>query len=113
MAFKFHSELSFGDGFGDTTALPPFRNRYGGGPGSVRGFKESYLGPVDNLGNPYGGNLLFANQFELIIPTPAKIAGSTRIALFFDVGGVFSTGTASSSSTSSATLWITISVMIG
>ena len=42
--------------------------------------------------NPYGGNLLFANQFEIIIPTPAKIAGSTRIALFFDVGGVFSTG---------------------
>ena len=45
-----------------------------------------------DLGNPYGGNLLFANQFELIIPTPEKIAGSTRIALFFDVGGVFSTG---------------------
>jgi len=35
--------------------------------------------------------LLFANQFELIIPTPEKIAGSTRIALFFDVGNVFST----------------------
>ena len=44
------------------------------------------------FGNPYGGNLLFANQFELIIPTPEKIAGSTRIALFYDVGGVFSTG---------------------
>ena len=36
--------------------------------------------------------MLVANQFELIIPTPAKIAGSTRIALFYDVGGVFSTG---------------------
>jgi outer membrane protein insertion porin family len=90
--FKIHSELSRGDGFGDTTALPPFRNRYGGGPGSVRGFKESWLGPTDSLGNPYGGGMLVANQFELIIPTPAKIAGSTRIALFADVGGVFSTG---------------------
>ena len=58
----------------------------------MRGFKESTLGPLDNLRNPYGGNLLFANQFELIIPTPAKIAGSTRIAMFFDVGNVFSTG---------------------
>jgi outer membrane protein insertion porin family len=50
------------------------------------------LGPRDSFGNPYGGNLLFANQFELIIPTPEKIRGSTRIALFVDVGGVFSTG---------------------
>jgi outer membrane protein insertion porin family len=90
--FKINSELSFGDAFGDTTALPPFRNRYGGGPGSVRGFKESTLGPLDDRRNPYGGNLLVANQFELIIPTPEKIAGSTRIALFYDVGGVFSTG---------------------
>ncbi|HLF10140.1 MAG TPA: outer membrane protein assembly factor BamA [Gammaproteobacteria bacterium] len=90
--FKINSELSYGDAYGDTTALPPFRNRYGGGPGSVRGFKESTLGPLDDRRNPYGGNLLFANQFELIIPTPEKIAGSTRISLFYDVGGVFSTG---------------------
>ena len=82
----------YGDGYGETTAIPPFRQRYAGGPGSVRGFKESYLGPRDNLGNPYGGNLLFANQFEIIIPTPEKIAGSTRVGLFFDVGNVFSTG---------------------
>jgi outer membrane protein insertion porin family len=90
--FKVNSDFSYGDAFGDTTALPPFRNRYGGGPGSVRGFKESYLGPRDSIGNPYGGNLLFTNQFELVIPTPAKIGNSTRMALFFDIGGVFSTG---------------------
>ena len=54
--FRVHNELYHGDAFGDTTALPPFRNRYGGGPGSVRGFKESYLGPRDTpYGNPYGG----------------------------------------------------------
>jgi outer membrane protein insertion porin family len=90
--FKINSELSYGDAFGDTTSLPPFRNRYGGGPGSVRGFKESYLGPRDNFGNPYGGNMVVANQFELIIPTPEKLGGSTRLSLFFDAGGVFSTG---------------------
>jgi outer membrane protein insertion porin family len=89
--FRVHSELAFGDSFGETTSLPPFRNRYAGGPGSVRGFKESTLGPLDNLRNPYGGNLLFANQLELIMPTPAKISGSTRIALFYDFGNVFST----------------------
>jgi outer membrane protein insertion porin family len=91
--FRIHNELSYGDAYGeDTTSIPPFRHRYGGGPGSVRGFKESYLGPRDDFGNPYGGNLLFANQFELIVPTPEKIAGSTRISLFFDAAGVFSTG---------------------
>jgi outer membrane protein insertion porin family len=89
--FRINSELAYGDGYGDTTSLPPFRNRYGGGPGSVRGFKESWLGPIDDQGNPYGGNMLVTSQFELIIPTPAKLAGSTRMTLFADVGNVFST----------------------
>jgi outer membrane protein insertion porin family len=91
--FKINSDLAFGDAYGDeTTALPPFRNFFGGGPGSVRGFKESYLGPVDSQFNPNGGNMLVASQFELIVPTPEKIAGSTRIAVFYDVGNVFHTG---------------------
>ena len=90
--FKINTEISAGDGYGDTTALPPYRNRFGGGPGSVRGFKESYLGPIDSQRNPHGGNLLVSNQFELIVPTPQKFAGSTRIALFYDMGNVFSTG---------------------
>ncbi len=90
--FRINSEIYYGDSFGETTSLPPYRNRYGGGPGTVRGFKESYLGPRDSFANPYGGNMLVANQLELIVPTPAKISGSTRIALFFDMGNVFSTG---------------------
>lgn len=90
--FRISSDLSYGDAFGDTTSLPPFRNRYGGGPNSVRGFKESTLGPLDDRRNPYGGNLLVANQFSLVIPTPSKLGNTTRISLFYDVGGVFSTG---------------------
>jgi outer membrane protein insertion porin family len=90
--FKINSQLAYGDAYGDqTTALPPFRNFFGGGPGSIRGFKESYLGPLDSNRNPNGGNMLVANQFELIVPTPEKIAGSTRIALFYDIGNVFHT----------------------
>ncbi len=90
--FKINSEIAFGEAYGDTTALPPYRNRYAGGPGSVRGFRQSFLGPRDSLNNPHGGNLLFANQFELIMPTPEKFAGSARISLFYDIGNVFSTG---------------------
>ncbi|SVA50765.1 uncharacterized protein METZ01_LOCUS103619, partial [marine metagenome] len=93
--FKINSTLSLGEGYNETTAIPPFRNFYGGGPGTVRGFKESYMGPVDSFRNPYGGNMLFASQFELVIPTPEKFAGSTRIALFYDIGNVFSTNSIS------------------
>jgi outer membrane protein insertion porin family len=87
-----NSEIDFGDSYGDTTALPPYRNFYGGGPNTVRGFKESYLGPIDSLANPNGGNLLFANQVELLLPTPEKIRGSTRLSVFYDIGNVFHTG---------------------
>ena len=91
--FRMNSELALGDAYGDeTTALPPFRNFFAGGPGSVRGFKESRLGPRDSFNNPHGGNMKFATQFELIIPTPEQFAGSTRLSVFYDVGNVFSTG---------------------
>ena len=90
--FKINTELALGEGFGETTAPPPFRNFFGGGPGTVRGFKESWMGPIDSLGNPYGGNMLVANQFELILPTPGKLGNSTRISIFYDIGNVFSTG---------------------
>jgi outer membrane protein insertion porin family len=91
--FRINSEIAFGDAFGDkTTALPPYRNFFGGGANSIRGYKESYMGPIDSQRNPNGGNLLVANQFELIIPTPEKIQGSTRISLFYDIGNVFHTG---------------------
>lgn len=91
--FRINSRLSFGDAYGEkTTALPPFRNFFGGGPNSVRGFEESWLGPLDSFGNPHGGNALFYTQFELIVPTPEAMAGSTRISLFYDIGNVFHTG---------------------
>lgn len=89
--FHINSSIGYGEAYGETTAPPPFRNFFGGGPNSVRGFKESYLGPRDSRNNPYGGNLRVENQFELILPTPEAIGGSTRIALFYDVGNIFST----------------------
>lgn len=90
--FRVNSELAFGDAYGETTALPPYRNFFAGGPGSVRGFKESRLGPKDTFNNPYGGNLKIATQFELIVPIPEKLAASTRVSMFYDIGNVFSTG---------------------
>jgi outer membrane protein insertion porin family len=89
---SFNAELGMGEALGDTTALPPYKQFYGGGPQSVRGFKESYLGPRDSFGRPYGGNMLVASQLELIIPLPDKFASQARASIFYDVGNVFNTG---------------------
>ncbi|MGI9232709.1 MAG: outer membrane protein assembly factor BamA [Woeseiaceae bacterium] len=89
---RYNAELGIGEGLADTTALPPYKQFYGGGPQSVRGFKESYLGPRDSFGRPYGGNVLVASQLELILPLPDKWASQARASLFYDVGNVFNTG---------------------
>ena len=89
---RYNLEAGIGEALKDTTALPPFKHFFGGGPTSVRGFRESYLGPRDSFGNPYGGNVMIASQLELIIPVPAKMASSLRASLFYDVGNVFNTG---------------------
>jgi outer membrane protein insertion porin family len=90
--FRLNAEFGIAEGLGDTTAAPPYKQFYGGGPQSVRGFKESYLGPRDSFGRPYGGNVLAAGQLELIIPLPAKFASQARASIFYDVGNVFNTG---------------------
>ena len=75
---------------GDTTALPPYRQYFAGGPDSVRGFRESRLGPKDSFGRPYGGNIKTVAQTELLLPMPEKWRNSARFSLFFDIGNVFS-----------------------
>jgi len=89
---RLNSEVGIGEALGETTALPPYKQFYGGGPQSVRGFKESYLGPRDSFGRPYGGNVLVASQAELIIPIPEKFSSQARASLFYDIGNVFNTG---------------------
>ena len=89
---RLNTELGIGEAMGDTTAIPPYKQFYGGGPQSVRGFKESYLGPRDSFGRPYGGNVLVASQLELILPLPDKWASQARASIFYDIGNVFNTG---------------------
>ncbi|MEL6215275.1 MAG: outer membrane protein assembly factor BamA, partial [Pseudomonadota bacterium] len=86
------TEFAFGEGLGDTTALPPYKLYRLGGPGSVRGFREFDLGPRDSFGRPYGGNILVNAQVELVLPVPEKFRGQGRAVLFYDVGNIFSNG---------------------
>lgn len=86
----FNSEAGYGQALGDTTSMLPYRRFFAGGPETVRGYRESRMGPKDSFGNPYGGNIKFTNQLELLLPMPAKWKNSARFSLFFDVGNVFS-----------------------
>jgi len=88
----FNADIGYGAPLGDTTAMPPYRNFFAGGPDSVRGYRESRLGPKDDLGNPYGGNLKVIGRMELILPIPQKWRSSARVSAFYDIGNVFSTG---------------------
>jgi outer membrane protein insertion porin family len=90
LTLMINSEAGYGQALGDTTSMPPYRQFFAGGPETVRGYRESRLGPKDSFGNPYGGNIKFTNQIELLLPMPAKWRNSARFSLFFDAGNVFS-----------------------
>jgi outer membrane protein insertion porin family len=99
---SFNSQIDFGDSLGKTTALPPYLNYFAGGPDTIRGYRESRLGPKDSNtyyssrglnypGNPYGGNLRVVGRAELLFPTPEKWRSSARISWFYDIGNVYQT----------------------
>ena len=92
LTLSFLAGVDYGAPLGSTTAIPPYRQFFGGGPDSVRGFRESRLGPKDQFGNPYGGNLRIVSQNEIIFPMPSKWAQTARVSAFFDIGNIFQTG---------------------
>jgi outer membrane protein insertion porin family len=102
---RLHTELGYGDGYGSTDGLPFYENYYAGGFNSVRGFKDSTLGPRStpsrgvNPGTatdpdqdplPFGGNVLIQGGVEVLFPMPfVKDQRSLRTSVFWDVGNVF------------------------
>ena len=88
-----NAEIGYGDSYGDTTKLPFFENFYAGGPGSIRGYAARSIGPRDSLGDPIGGNAMFAGNLELLFPPPFMKKGeeTVRLATFFDFGTVVDT----------------------
>ncbi|MNI37676.1 Outer membrane protein assembly factor BamA precursor [compost metagenome] len=102
---RLHTELGYGDGYGSTDGLPFYENYYAGGFNSVRGFKDSTLGPRStpstgkNPGTavdpdqdplPFGGNVLIQGGVEVLFPLPfIKDQRSLRTSVFWDVGNVF------------------------
>jgi len=83
-------EVGYAGGYGDKP-LPFFKNFFGGGPGTVRGYRSFSLGPRDELGNAVGGNRKFTGTAEFLFPMPgAEQDRSIRLAAFVDGGQVYS-----------------------
>ena len=92
-------DFAYGEDIGDTTSIPPYRQFFAGGPDSVRGYRESRLGPKDSFGNPYGSNLKVVGRAEILFPVPEKwktyqraSASSSTSATSFSTGHVSFTG---------------------
>ena len=93
---RFHTRLGYGGAYGSTSQLPFYENFYGGGFGSIRGYKDNTLGPralqSDGDYDPIGGNVMVEGGVELLFPLPfVKDQRSMRTVLFLDAGNVFDT----------------------
>jgi len=101
LTLKLRADLGYGDSYGGTTTMPFFKNFYGGGFGSVRGFKKNTLGPQDTPPSglafyddpdPIGGNVQVEMGAEVLFPLPfLKDQRSVQSSLFLDMGNIFNT----------------------
>ena len=84
-----NAELGIGKGLGGKP-YPVFKNFYGGGLGTVRGFEQGSLGVVDPTGAYIGGARRFNLNGELYFPIPGTGNDRTlRIFAFADTGNVW------------------------
>jgi outer membrane protein insertion porin family len=89
LTLRLNADLAYGDGYGDTDALPFFEHFFAGGVRSIRGFDDNTLGPRDSRDDPFGGSGKIIGNAELLFPVPffADLQ-SVRLGAFFDAGTV-------------------------
>lgn len=92
-AFMVNGEIGWAVGYGGKS-LPFFKNFYAGGIGTVRGFKQSSLGPrilnTDGDLDSVGGNRRVIANAEYYFPLPGTGRDrSFRLSAFFDAGNVW------------------------
>jgi outer membrane protein insertion porin family len=87
--FEVNGRFGLLEGYGGKGDPPPYENFLAGGTRTVRGYRESSIGPREGT-LPIGGRFQTAVQTELVIPMPFESDGkSTRTSLFYDIGSVF------------------------
>lgn len=88
LTLALNADLGFGAAVGDRS-FPVFKNFYGGGLGSVRGFEQGSLGPKDISGTVVGGSQKLNVNAELLAPFPGVGNDKTlRMYGFLDAGSV-------------------------
>ena len=92
LVLNLRTNLGWADGM-DEKPLPFFKAFYAGGPGSVRGYENSSIGPKDIFGNTLGGRLLITGTAEAFYPV-LRGDKAVRASVFFDVGQVWAENSA-------------------
>ncbi|RPI38722.1 MAG: outer membrane protein assembly factor BamA, partial [Betaproteobacteria bacterium] len=103
-----NGDIGIGDGIGDKP-LPFFKNYYGGGVSSVRGYKPNSLGPRDSNDDPLGGSKRVILNAEVLFPFPGLTNDkSVRMSAFVDSGMIADSfdGSAFRSSVGVGVLWV-------
>ncbi|WP_263771478.1 outer membrane protein assembly factor BamA [Propionivibrio soli] len=92
MTLMLNGEVGYAKGLGGQE-VPFFKNYFAGGPGSVRGFETSSLGPYEIKSGDVvhlGGTRRFIFNAELSVPVPGFGKDkSVRFGPFFDAGQVY------------------------
>ena len=84
----FNTEIGLGSASG-SRSYPVFKNFYGGGLGSVRGFEQGSLGPRDATDTVIGGSRKLNINMEVLAPFPGAGNDRTlRMYGFWDIGMV-------------------------
>jgi outer membrane protein insertion porin family len=86
----FNGDVGWGKGLSGRP-FPLFKNYFGGGLGSVRGFEQGSLGQIDTTtGGSLGGNRKINLNFEVLTPFPGAGNDRTlRMFGFLDAGNVY------------------------
>lgn len=72
--------------FSDTSKVPIYERFFAGGAGTVRGYRERKVGPIDdNSDDPLGGEALFVANIEYTYP----LIDFLKVAVFYDIGNVW------------------------
>ena len=77
--------IGLAHGFRETVELPLSRRFFAGGGRTIRGFELDTAGPLDENGEPLGGNAVVIANLEYRFPLFKSLAA----VVFFDYGSAF------------------------